>query len=221
MTIQGKIDEVVLAVEDALKECPIPEGDREHILNGVKELGFQWQEANAHGRAACILMGLIDGHYNPDLCRRFVKECVELKQFDELQAKENAGSVYNFRMIPMPYYAALIDLLMVQAIDGGAGEYVEKTETEEEKKPEVELVYDTAIADEYRAEQASKAGKGATVETVEKVPDVDAAKAGQKATEKKPARKQAGVKTAARVAAAGKKTVAQTKKKATRAADGK
>ena len=223
MTIQGKIDEIVLAVENALKECPIPEGDREYILNGVKELGFQWQEANAHGRAACILMGLIDGHYNPDLCRRFVKECVELKQFDELQAKENAGSVYNFRMIPMPYYAALIDLLMVQAIEDGAGEYQEKSGSEdgEKKRPPVELVYDPAIADEYRAEQVAKAGKEATVEVVEKVPDVDAAKAGQKATEKKPAQKQAGVKTAARVAAAGKKTVAQTKKKATRAADGK
>ena len=79
----------------------------------------------------------------------------------------------------------------------------------------MELVYDPVIADEYRAEQTAKAGKGATVETVEKVPDVDTAE------KKAPARKQAGVKAAARVAAAGKKTVAQTKKKATRAADGK
>lgn len=41
------------------------------------------------------------------------------------------------------------------------------------------------------------------------------------AAAKTPAKKQTGVKTAARVAAAAKKTVAQTRKKATGAADGK
>ena len=52
------------------------------------------------------------------------------------------------------------------------------------------------------------------VETADKLPE-------EAGTAKAPARKRAGVKTAARVAAAGKKTVAQTRKKATGAADGK
>ena len=126
MTIQEKIDEVVRETEGALKECAIPEGDKERILNGVKELGFRWQEANAHGRAACVMMGLIDGRYSEELSGRFIHECVQFQQFDELETKETAGSYYLFRMVPMPVYAALIDMLMVQAIEGKAGAYQEK-----------------------------------------------------------------------------------------------
>ena len=231
MTIQDKIDEVVGAVAGALEKSQIQEDEKAQILDGVKALGFQWQEANAHGRAACILLGLLDGHYSPDLMVKFVRECVELKQFDELSAKEIAGSYFTFKKIPMPEYAALIDLLMVQAIEGEAGEYQEKVGY---KKPKVELVYDPAIADEYRAEQEAKAGEAAAdksrnggnvkhyVEVADQLPEEAKADADNHTeTVKAPARKQAGVKTAARVAAAGKKTVAQTRKKTTGAADGK
>ena len=220
MTIQDKIDEVVGAVAGALEKSQIREDEKAQILDGVKALGFQWQEANAHGRAACILLGLLDGHYSPDLMVKFVRECVELKQFDELSAKEIAGSYFTFKKIPMPEYAALIDLLMVQAIEGEAGEYQEKVGYE---KPKVELVYDPSIADEYRAEQEAKAEDVKHhIEVADQLPeeartDTD----DHTGTAKAPARKQAGVKTAARVAAVGKKTVVQTRKKTTGAADGK
>ena len=59
-------------------------------------------------------------------------------------------------------------------------------------------------------------------ETADKLPEEARTGADDRTrVEKAPARKQAGVKTAARVAAAGKKTVTQTRKKATGAADGK
>lgn len=175
MMIQDKIDEVVMAVAKALNECPIPDGDREYILNGVKEIGFKWQEANAHGRAACILMGLIGDHYNPDLCRRFVKECVELKQFDELQTKESSGSAFCLKMIPMPYYAALIDLLMVQAIEDDAGEYQEKSEG---KEPE-------------ESPQKKTDAKRATVEVADKLPKAAKAPAKKTTASGKATRKKA------------------------------
>lgn len=161
MTIQDRIDEVVLAVEDALKECPIPEGDKDRILNGVKDLGFQWQEANAHGRAECILLGLVAEKYTNPLKIQFINECLSLKQFDELQAKEKSGSAFLFGQIPMELYAALIDLLMVQAIEGKAGVYQESREDGTGAETDVELVYDPAIAEEYRQELAAKtAGDG-------------------------------------------------------------
>ena len=234
-TIQGKIDDVVFEVEGALKECPIPEGDKERILNGVKELGFNWQEANAHGRAACVLLGLIDDKYPVELARRFVGECVQLKQFEELQTKETEGSYYTFKMIPMPLYAALIDLLMVQAIEGKAGVFQERSEDAETG---VELVYDPSIAEEYRKEQAAAAEKQqAEVLVAERIPDTDAATAAGDAAEKQrsgsssgrnaSAQKRTGrkngpgVKTAEKIKAATNAPVKKTARKTGGAADGK
>ncbi len=71
--------------------------------------------------------------------------------------------------------------------------------------------------DETRATGAGAYNGGNSkcyVETADKLPE-------EAGTAKAPAREQAGVKTAARIAAAGKKTLAQIRKKATGAADGK
>ena len=196
MTIQEKIDEVVLAVQDALKECPIPEHDKDWILDGVKELGFQWQEANAHGRAACILLGLIDGNYPAHLKTQFIEECLQLKQLDELAQKEMTGSYYTFKTIPMPLYAGLIDLLMVQAIEGDAGVYNPRDQGE-------------GHGDQAGADEEPKV----VVEVVDRIPETG--KTGRK--------NGPGVKTAEKIRKATNAPVKKTtaRKKASGAADGK
>lgn len=181
MTIQDRIDEVVALVENALGRCGdmTPE-DREHVLNGVKDLGFQWQKSNAHGRASCVLFGLIDKGYSGEVLVRFVRECVQMKQMDEIQKKEVEGSYYTFRLLPMPEYAALIDLLMVQAIEGAAGVY----------DPRINVYGGQGGQDDREPAQVE-------VETVEQVPDVKA----------EPAKKAPAKKTTSRTAT--KKTTAK------------
>ena len=126
MTIQDRIDEVVFQVQGVLLDAAIPDGDKERILSGVKELGFQWQSALAHGRALLILLGLINQYYPGHLKAQFIQECLELNQLDELERKESAGSSMAYRTIPKEMWMDLIDLLTVQQINGEAGLYAEK-----------------------------------------------------------------------------------------------
>ena len=112
----------------------------------------------ANVRALDIVIGLIGSGYPQDMMRRFINECVDLKQDGLLDANMMYGVQYIGSVVGAETYQKLV---------------------------------------EYLAERIRKDDELA------------------------PAQKQAGVKTAARVAAAGKKTVAQTRKKATGAADGK
>lgn len=104
MTAMDKINEALAAVEAGKKDA----ADR------VRDLGFQWRSTSAHLRAATIVMGLSDAGFGPDMIRRFVTECVELKQFGELKAKEMAGSYLLFKLAPLPVYAQLVDLLLTE-----------------------------------------------------------------------------------------------------------
>lgn len=213
MTAQERINGVVERVMDITEKANTPEKESNQIMEELAEMAYGWLEAKAAAETLMVIIGLMVDKYPPNLAQSFMRECVQFTQYDELSAKKTDGINYIRRAFDPEIYDQLMQMFLEQARD---------ELLPEEEKPEVELVYDPSIADEYRAEQAAKAGKEAIVEIVEKVPDVDAAKAGDTKTAKKaPAKKQAGVKTAARVAAAGKKTVAQTRKKATGAADGK
>lgn len=121
MTAMDKINEALAAVEAGKKDA----ADR------VRDLGFQWRSTSAHLRAATIVMGLSDAGYGPDMIRRFITECVELKQFGELKAKEMAGSYLLFKLAPLPVYARLVDLLLTE--DNGG-----EPEPEETKEPEAQ-----------------------------------------------------------------------------------
>ena len=132
MMIQDKIDEVVFQVQDVLKDAAIPEGDKKIILDGVKNLGFQWLTANAHGRAMSILLGLMKRKYPEHLVPQFIRECVELEQYDELKQREDEGAAYVTGRIGMPLYSALIDLLMVQSINGADAADPEDEDPDEE-----------------------------------------------------------------------------------------
>lgn len=124
----------------------------------VKVSAADLSVVRANVRALDIVIGLIGSGYPQDMMRRFINECVDLKQDGMLDANMMYGVQYIGSVVGAETYQNLV---------------------------------------EYLAERIRKDDELA------------------------PARKQAGVKTAARVAAAGKKTVAQTRKKATGAADGK
>lgn len=96
-------------------------GDLEITLSGVKELGYEWLETNAHARAAAIVLGMVAETYSPTMASRFIRECVELKQYGELKRKEASGSAYLFKLLTMPEYAALIQMLLE---DSGSLGYV-------------------------------------------------------------------------------------------------
>jgi hypothetical protein len=209
--IQDRIDKVVTLVEDALGRCGsmTPE-DRDHVLDGVKELGFRWQEAIAHARAATVALGLTAGYYPGHLKEQFVRECLALKQFDELRKKESTGSAYLFKQVPMTVYAELVDLLMVQQIEGHAGEYAENEQEEpddaDRNRVTVEIV--DRVPDTYTGQDSSHG-------TLKKAETVTSGKTGRK--------NGPGVKTAERIRKATNAPVkkATGRKKTGGAADGK
>ena len=188
------------------------------------------QIVTASIQALDILIGLTVKNYPRDRIGQFIRECIEFEQYDLLENERADGVKYLDGTIGSDTYAELVGMLAVHELRARAGK------TGDTEKPEIELVYDPAIAEEYRAEQAAKEAAAAAGETwnggnvkrfaeiaeklpeeatVEKAPDVDAAKkASAEAEAKKQARKAA-------TRTAGKKTAAQARKKATGAADGK
>ena len=216
MTIQEKIDEIVRSVETAIgaggdeSKGGVPalslvsDEERSEIMDGVRELGHQWQETNAHARAMLVALGLIARKYPTEYAVRFVRECTELNQFGELKKMEDEGSTFLLRMIPLPIYAALVSLIMTQQVSGLGGEYIGSEAAGKDEDVQVELVYDPSIAEEYRQEQAEKAARAARER------DAAGAETGKKSGGS--AKKAGAVKTAT------KKTT--TRKKAG-AADGK
>ena len=141
----------------------------------------------ANVRALDIVIGLIAGGYPKDMMKRFIGECVDLKQDGLLDATMMNGVNYLMSTLGEDVFRKLVDHL------------TERIRTDDElAKGENEMAdcAGTVLAD---LREDNKSGAAA----------------------KTPAKKQTGVKTAARIAAAGKKTVAQTRKRATGAADGK
>ena len=150
----------------------------------------------ANVRALDIVIGLIGGGYPKELIGRFINECVDLKQDGLLDANMMYGVQFIGSVIGTETYQKLVEYLAER------------------------ILKDDELAQAEKEIQATGAGaynggnSKCYVETADKLPE-------EAGTAKKTTRKQAGVKTAERVAAAGKKTVAQTRKKATGAADGK
>ena len=103
-------------------------GDLESTLSGVIQLGNEWLEMNAHARAAAIVLGMVAETYSPMMASRFIRECVDLKQYGELKRKETIGSAYLFKLLTMPEYAALIQMLLE---DSGALGYLPEDGTAE------------------------------------------------------------------------------------------
>ena len=170
----------------------------------VKVTATDLPVVRANVRALDIVIGLIGGGYPKELIGRFINECVDLKQDGLLDASIMYGVQHIGSVVGEETYRKLVEYL---------AERIRKDD-------------ELARADEEIQATGDGTWNGGNskcyVETADKLPEEARTGADDRTrVEKAPARKQAGVKTAARVAAAGKKTVAQTRKKATGAADGK
>ena len=139
----------------------------------VKVTAADLPVVRANVRALDIVIGLIGSGYPQDMMRRFINECVDLKQDGLLDANMMYGVQYIGSVVGAETYQKLVEYL---------AERIRK---------------DDELAQAEKEIQATGAG---------------AYNGGNS---------KCYVETAARVAAAGKKTVAQTRKKATGAADGK
>ena len=163
----------------------------------VKVTAADLPMVRANVRALDIVIGLIGGGCPQDMMRRFINECMDLKQDSLLDANMIYGMQYIGSVVGTETYQKLVEYL---------AERIRKDD---------ELV---RVEEEIQVMRTGTYYNGGNskcyVETADKLPE-------EAGTAKAPAREQAGVKTAARVAAAGKKTVAQIRKKATGAADGK
>lgn len=134
MTIQEKIDENVKYVSRLLEISSLSKDNQKAILSAVKELGIQWQAANANARAAVIILGLTENPAMKQYAEKYILECLALRQVDELKKKEDAGNNFISGIISPNAYLQLVDLLMVQAIEDTAqGAAKAETETAEKK----------------------------------------------------------------------------------------
>lgn len=141
----------------------------------------------ANVRALDIVIGLIAGGYPKDMMKRFIGECVDLKQ------------------------DGLLDATMMNGVN-----YLMSTLGEDVSRKLVEHLAERIRKDDELAKGESEMADCAGTVSADLLEDNETG-----AAAKTPAKKQAGVKTAARISATGKKTVAQTRKRATGAADGK
>lgn len=99
---------------EAAAEMPA-DGELARAAQGVRQLGHEWMETNAHARAAAVVLGLVEEDYDPKLATMFIRECVQFRQYGELKRKENSGTALLFRMLTMPEYAALVQLLLEES----------------------------------------------------------------------------------------------------------
>ena len=96
--VQDKIDDTLEHVLQMLNP-ELPEDIRKEILDEVRYLGFQWQQANAHCRVLCICAGMMQHpeveEYDPD---------------DETQMKklEAEGTYALINLVGLPTYCWLI-----------------------------------------------------------------------------------------------------------------
>ena len=150
----------------------------------------------ANVRALDVVIGLIGSNYPKDIMGRFINECVDLKQDGLLDANVLFGVQWITDAIGEDTYRKLVVYL---------AERIRKDDELAQSEEEIQVTG----AGAYNGGNSK-----CYVETADKLPE-------EAGTAKKTTRKQAGVKTTERVAAASKKTVTQTRKKAIGAADGK
>ena len=106
---------------------------------------------DANTRAMCVILGMAVDRYPECYTAQYIRECVDLKQADELKKQENRAIAYLAGVIGSDLYLRLMS--MMEELPE-----IEWTEEDKEQEPQdVELVYDPGIAEEYRREQAAKA----------------------------------------------------------------
>ena len=108
ISVQEHIDETVALVRKALRP-DLPAEERDHILSAVQNLGYQWQQANAHGRAESIAVGV---------SRQPEDTVIDLSDESVLEKMESVGCEEIIRVFGLPGYSALVMHLVDRATGG-------------------------------------------------------------------------------------------------------
>ena len=115
MTTQDHIDKVCQMVWNALD--PKMDGEKkEKVLWAVQDLGYQWQQANAHCKALCICAGM---------ARRPEDEEFDPENEKQLRALEDEGSTALMKEMGLPMYAGLVTELTMSACTGKGRDFAQ------------------------------------------------------------------------------------------------
>ena len=92
MTIRDKVDEVVDMAMQIVNRYGCAQADADALVDGIREIGWQWQECNAHGHALTISAAMLAG---------------EELDMDNLPEMERKGTEAVFEAVTMPVYTAI------------------------------------------------------------------------------------------------------------------
>ena len=114
-SIQDRIDETVDLAMDMINRNSITDEQADELIVSIKDLGYQWQQANAYGRAMRVVAAIMSGaEWNP------MKTSAE-----ELKQLESIGSDAIFQAVPLPlYYMLVMQFLQKPEEDDDAGRTV-------------------------------------------------------------------------------------------------
>ena len=116
MTIQERINQAVERIDVALhKSRTLPIREIRETMAWVFDAAITMIADKAHHDAQMILHGLIRDGYTPELADAWIRECVELRQFDELDRKKQEGEKVLAQLVSAEKYEDLLQLLAERA----------------------------------------------------------------------------------------------------------
>ena len=101
MTIQDRIDEIINSIENLIL-LHLDGEEQETVLGLVEELGWQWQQTNAHARTMTVCAAVMAGEkWNP-----------EATTDEEIQRLEVVGGEAMIRAVGVNAWAGLVQYFL-------------------------------------------------------------------------------------------------------------
>lgn len=101
-SIQDRVDETVDLVMDLLNKKNRTEEEETEAIESIKDLGHQWQQANAHGHALTVAAGIMAGEtFDPDSAT-----------MEDLKRIEVAGTRAIFEAVSIAVYTGIVMAFM-------------------------------------------------------------------------------------------------------------
>lgn len=101
MTIQDRIDEIINSIENLIL-LHLDGEEQETVLGMVEELGWQWQQTNAHARTMTVCAAVMAGEkWNPEATTE-----------EEIQHLETVGGEAMIQAVGMNAWAGLVQYFL-------------------------------------------------------------------------------------------------------------
>ena len=102
---------------DALQEQLYQRQCYMQALDATEDLVNELRTSRATVCALCVLLGMAAEKYPATLTPQFIRECVDLKQVDELKAKEGRGVAHIAGAVGPELFARLVELYEAAVAD--------------------------------------------------------------------------------------------------------